>query len=582
MQLNLDLVIKVHKINETFINRIENDESLATEEDIYYVLYNSKSSKKNSNLSINKNDLTSHDELKLSMGKKDLNLKTTLGKEIDNKSVNNESLNREVKCENSFQSQQASCIFSEHLSTIPLILDTNSCFKCKNVFPIGQLLKCGLKSEEYSCLECLDYSTNLIQYSTHKDDAQETINTDVNSGVILLNCPDCGCQYEVRKNANRCLNCNSIFSESVPSSDNNIQGAQSNIDSQRSNINEEISRNDKEPDWLRLRLLFSSRLNSPQNVDIDRSNENIDTQNIFQGTIINIDPQRSNINQEIIRLGNIDLQHDDRYRSETEPDWLRLGLLFSSRLDSPQNVDIDRSSENIDTPFRIRSRNVNRDNQNKVKKRKKCLECLSENKHYLTVDNKCLYCIPEKMNTRCRKCNIDLHVIHDRFKYFRFGSEVECAKCFIELNNLIKNIEILDKCSICIEVINGDHTKATIQNCGHMFHQECISEALETKPACPNCRQNYQRFFIENYDGNYKRKRKCFICECELNILVHKVTWGDCNTEHLFCFDCVGFAFEEKIGKLTIYPENIKLESLQNSFRFVCLLCRTPLSGLKW
>ena len=43
-----------------------------------------------------------------------------------------------------------------------------------------------------------------------------------------------------------------------------------------------------------------------------------------------------------------------------------------------------------------------------------------------------------------------------------------------------------EECSICLEVVDGDDVLKT--NCGHVFHRDCIIEALMHNKNCPNCR----------------------------------------------------------------------------------------------
>lgn len=42
------------------------------------------------------------------------------------------------------------------------------------------------------------------------------------------------------------------------------------------------------------------------------------------------------------------------------------------------------------------------------------------------------------------------------------------------------------ECSICLEALDGDDTLET--NCGHLFHRDCIVQALVHNHSCPNCR----------------------------------------------------------------------------------------------
>ena len=51
----------------------------------------------------------------------------------------------------------------------------------------------------------------------------------------------------------------------------------------------------------------------------------------------------------------------------------------------------------------------------------------------------------------------------------------------------IKVFENDEECSICLELI--DDNCCTLK-CSHNFHKECITEWLERKSVCPNCRRD--------------------------------------------------------------------------------------------
>mmetsp|Transcript_17891 Transcript_17891/g.71759 ORF Transcript_17891/g.71759 Transcript_17891/m.71759 type:complete len:90 (+) Transcript_17891:179-448(+) len=50
----------------------------------------------------------------------------------------------------------------------------------------------------------------------------------------------------------------------------------------------------------------------------------------------------------------------------------------------------------------------------------------------------------------------------------------------------LKNIHQMDfTCSICLH----DGNRGLKTDCGHMYHQECMSEWVELSPTCPICRK---------------------------------------------------------------------------------------------
>ena len=47
---------------------------------------------------------------------------------------------------------------------------------------------------------------------------------------------------------------------------------------------------------------------------------------------------------------------------------------------------------------------------------------------------------------------------------------------------------MLINCSICIEDINLLNSQASVLNCGHLFHADCLSKWLDVELNCPECR----------------------------------------------------------------------------------------------
>ena len=43
-------------------------------------------------------------------------------------------------------------------------------------------------------------------------------------------------------------------------------------------------------------------------------------------------------------------------------------------------------------------------------------------------------------------------------------------------------------CSICHEDINFCDEEVSVLNCGHLFHQKCLKQWLNTNSTCPECR----------------------------------------------------------------------------------------------
>jgi hypothetical protein len=45
-----------------------------------------------------------------------------------------------------------------------------------------------------------------------------------------------------------------------------------------------------------------------------------------------------------------------------------------------------------------------------------------------------------------------------------------------------------DECSICLSNVESHAKGGTLRNCGHIFHNECLSNWLISNNSCPNCR----------------------------------------------------------------------------------------------
>ena len=44
-------------------------------------------------------------------------------------------------------------------------------------------------------------------------------------------------------------------------------------------------------------------------------------------------------------------------------------------------------------------------------------------------------------------------------------------------------------CSICCESIDFSNEEISVLNCGHLFHQKCVQQWLDTSSTCPDCRR---------------------------------------------------------------------------------------------
>lgn len=51
-----------------------------------------------------------------------------------------------------------------------------------------------------------------------------------------------------------------------------------------------------------------------------------------------------------------------------------------------------------------------------------------------------------------------------------------------------KREKYIDRCSICIEDINHVEEVCLEINCGHIFHERCISKWFRRNQTCPTCR----------------------------------------------------------------------------------------------
>ena len=57
---------------------------------------------------------------------------------------------------------------------------------------------------------------------------------------------------------------------------------------------------------------------------------------------------------------------------------------------------------------------------------------------------------------------------------------------------------MLVTCSICCENIDFSNEEISVLNCGHLFHQTCLQQWLDTSSTCPDCRRKFgKRGFVK-------------------------------------------------------------------------------------
>lgn len=81
-------------------------------------------------------------------------------------------------------------------------------------------------------------------------------------------------------------------------------------------------------------------------------------------------------------------------------------------------------------------------------------------------------------NINLKRYNDYLSIHIDSIKKFRYPTHIK--KIILE-----KYID-KEECPICLLIIDGN---VTITKCGHIFHQECLENALDVNPKCPYCRE---------------------------------------------------------------------------------------------
>lgn len=71
-----------------------------------------------------------------------------------------------------------------------------------------------------------------------------------------------------------------------------------------------------------------------------------------------------------------------------------------------------------------------------------------------------------------------------------------CCTFTARLNPSTQTDDDDNKCTICLEPMNVDTSKVTLR-CGHVFHGQCIADALRRNSRCPLCRDT------PNADADY-------------------------------------------------------------------------------
>jgi Ring finger domain len=68
------------------------------------------------------------------------------------------------------------------------------------------------------------------------------------------------------------------------------------------------------------------------------------------------------------------------------------------------------------------------------------------------------------------------------------------------LSEATEDMQACDQCMICLEKnLNGLEVRSILL-CGHMFHSKCLLEWIELKYNCPNCKQDFSRQSLIEYE----------------------------------------------------------------------------------
>ena len=99
---------------------------------------------------------------------------------------------------------------------------------------------------------------------------------------------------------------------------------------------------------------------------------------------------------------------------------------------------------------------------------------------------------------QCNKCN--------------FGDVNDHQLIMDSLSNVDNNVDDIEKCSICLEILNNNNNNNNKNNkteCNHIFHKECIHQWIKNnKNTCPLCRKKLYKcnncnngLIITQYNG---------------------------------------------------------------------------------
>ena len=113
------------------------------------------------------------------------------------------------------------------------------------------------------------------------------------------------------------------------------------------------------------------------------------------------------------------------------------------------------------------------------------------------------------------------------------------------------------QCSICLERLFTADKEVSVTPCGHSYHKDCISEAIDYDKKCPICRENLQEHEINKIHFN----------------LFQELNYSDCSKHTLSFFEkIVEYEADKKITMVKIIKkldiENTSLkETYKNNFK---------------
>ena len=63
------------------------------------------------------------------------------------------------------------------------------------------------------------------------------------------------------------------------------------------------------------------------------------------------------------------------------------------------------------------------------------------------------------------------------------------------------DVNLKDSCTICLDKVEGAKEIRKVLMCGHMFHSECLFDWIKEKEFCPNCKKEFSRKAIKEYES---------------------------------------------------------------------------------